>query len=107
MIYKNKNKVLLVAVLALACPIFSANRVAIDSRTTFARLKVLVGTWNATEKGNPRFAETVSYSMTGRGTVLIEQFQGATSTMGHMLTAYHLDVDQLVLTHFCGAGNQP
>src|SRR5262245_22140131 len=28
------------------------------------------------------------------------------SVMGHMLTAYHLDVRQLVLTHFCGAGNQ-
>jgi hypothetical protein len=24
-----------------------------------------------------------------------------------MMTAYHLDQDRLVLTHFCGAGNQP
>jgi hypothetical protein len=27
--------------------------------------------------------------------------------MGGMSTAYHLDKGTLVLTHFCGAGNQP
>lgn len=27
--------------------------------------------------------------------------------MGHMLMAYHLDKGTLVMTHFCGAGNQP
>lgn len=79
----------------------------VDSIAVFERLKTLAGTWDAVEKGNPNFAETVTYTMTGRGTVLIEDMKAPTSTMGHMLTAYHLDGGRLVLTHFCGAGNQP
>ena len=41
-----------------------------------------------------------TYTLTGGGKVLME-------VMGGMATAYHLDRGTLVLTHFCGAGNQP
>jgi hypothetical protein len=97
------------ALMILACPIVAAGQhdKAIDSRGAFERLKGLVGTWNSTEKGNPARADVVTYTMTGRGTVLVEQFESSTPVMGHMLTAYHLDINRLVLTHFCGAGNQP
>jgi hypothetical protein len=77
-----------------------------DSSAAFEQLKRLQGTWDVTEKGNPALSETATYRMTGRGTVLVEDLRGA-SAMGHMLTTYHLDEGQLVLTHFCGAGNQP
>jgi hypothetical protein len=90
----------------LAAPLPAAAQ-PIDSKAAFNRLKTLIGTWDATEQGNPAFAEEVVYSMTGRGTVIIEDMEAPKSVMGHMLTAYHLNVDQLVLTHFCGAGNQP
>jgi hypothetical protein len=96
-----------VVMLMSSSPIAIAGQQAIDSRAAFERLKTLVGTWDATEKGNPKFADAVTYSMTGRGSVLMEHFQAPASRMGHMLTAYHLDGDRLVLTHFCGAGNQP
>ena len=79
----------------------------IDSRAAFERLKTMVGTWNETGSGNPAAADVVTYSLTGRGSVLVEQFQAPSGGMGHMLTAYHLDGERLVLTHFCGAGNQP
>jgi hypothetical protein len=73
----------------------------------FERLKRLAGTWDATEQGNPKFAETVTYTLTGRGSVIIEDMKVPDNPMGHMLTAYHLDRGRLVLTHYCGAGNQP
>jgi hypothetical protein len=80
---------------------------SIDSAAAFARLKALAGTWDATEKDNPKFAEEVVYTMTGRGSVLVEDMKVPNGAMGHMLTSYHLDKGTLVLTHFCGAGNQP
>ena len=102
-----KRGVLLVMALMLASPMMVASAGEIGSRAAFERLKVLVGTWDATEKGHPGFSDAVTYAMTGRGSVLMEHFQAPTTAMGHMLTAYHLEVDRLVLTHFCGAGNQP
>src|SRR5262245_61344602 len=98
---------LLVSLLTLAPPALTAARQDVDSRAAFERLKGLVGAWDATDKDNPAAAETVTYTMTGRNSVLLESFSAPTSGMGHMLTAYHLDVGRLVLTHFCGAGNQP
>ena len=85
----------------------SASVQGTESQAAFERLKTLAGKWDATEKGNPKFVEEVTYSLTGRGTVIIEDMVAAKSVMGHMLTAYHLDGGKLVLTHFCGAGNQP
>lgn len=72
----------------------------IDSRAAMERLKTLAGEWESTLKGGSGQPQRFNYTMTGRGTVLIENGGG-------MMTAYHLDKDQLVLTHFCGAGNQP
>jgi hypothetical protein len=93
-----------IAVLAGSSAVASAQSPA-DTAAAFVRLRTLAGQWDATEKGNPSFAETVTYSMTGRGTVLVEDMRA--TSMGHMLTAYHLDKGRLVLTHSCGAGNQP
>jgi hypothetical protein len=71
-----------------------------DSRAALERLKTLVGRWESTVKGSSSGPGTVTYSLTGGGSVLVEN-------AGGMMTAYHLDKNQLVLTHFCGAGNQP
>jgi hypothetical protein len=69
------------------------------SDAAFERLKSLVGTWEGVEKGSKR-PTAATYTLTGGGRVLLE-------VMGGMSTAYHLDKGALVLTHFCGAGNQP
>jgi hypothetical protein len=65
----------------------------------FERLKSLVGTWETVEKASQR-PGVASYTLTGGGKVVIEM-------MGGMATAYHLDNGTLMMTHYCGAGNQP
>ena len=64
----------------------------------FARLKLLEGAWDEAEYGR-----VVEYHLTGRGTSLIEEFIGDPP----MATVYHLDGDDIRLTHYCNAGNQP
>jgi hypothetical protein len=77
-----------------------------DSRAAIERLKSLVGTWQSVTKGATAAPQSVTYSMTGGGNVLVEDMRDPNG-VGGMMTAYHLDKDTLVLTHFCGAGNQP
>jgi len=97
----------LLLVVAVAVPLATTAEPGPDARQAFDRLKTLVGTWEATDRDNPAFKETVTYALTGRGTTLLERFEASPAAVGHMLTAYHMDLDRLVLTHFCGAGNQP
>lgn len=78
----------------------AADEKSIDSRMAFDRLKTLTGTWDSIDKAKPSSPGRATYSLTGGGHVLIEQ-------LGGMATAYHLDDGQLMLTHYCGAGNQP
>ena len=81
-----------------------------NTMSAFTRLKTLVGTWDVTERDNPNTRELATYEITGRN-VLTEDLRpaagSANHTMGHMFTTYHMDNDRLVLTHYCGAGNQP
>jgi hypothetical protein len=72
----------------------------------FEQLKALVGHWE-TEKSNTNQA-TLDLELTSGGTAVIEKAQmvqqGKTV---EMITLYYLDGDQLKLTHYCMAGNQP
>ena len=65
----------------------------------FERLKSLAGTWETVDTATKR-PGVATYTLTGGGKVVLE-------VMGGMATAYHLDNGKLVMTHFCGAGNQP
>jgi len=61
----------------------------------------LPGRWGA-ERGD---AVTVAdYRLTARGTVLLETWMPGTPA--ETLTTYHLDGERLMLTHYCGQGNQ-
>ena len=86
----------------VSAPSARAQQQTLDSRAAMERLKTLVGTWESTQKGGSGPPQRFTYTLTGRGTVLIEDGGG-----GGMASAYHLDNDQLVMTHYCGAGNQP
>lgn len=47
----------------------------------------------------------VTYKVTGAGSALVETM--APGSPYEMVSVYHMDGDKLVMTHYCGAGNQP
>src|SRR5579863_8610060 len=73
-----------------------------DAAAAFARLKTLVGEWEA---NRPDGKVRLAYELTGGGSALVER--QAEEKMPAMMTVYHLDGDRLILTHYCMAGNQP
>jgi hypothetical protein len=86
----------------------------VDAKSAFAKIKTLVGEWKSEISGghgpkgggqHEKEEAVVTYRLTGAGSALIEtQFPGT----GHeMVTVYHLDGDDLRMTHYCAAGNQP
>jgi hypothetical protein len=93
------RKITLAVLLVLAANGTGFSEEKSPSDLAFERLKGLLGTWEATEKGTSR-KFTAEYTVTGGGSVVLEVLSG-------MTTAYHLDKGTLVLTHYCGAGNQP
>lgn len=64
----------------------------------FDRIKALAGTWEAD-------AMTVTYKVTAGGSTVMETL--APGTEREMITMYHVDGGDLVLTHYCMLGNQP
>jgi hypothetical protein len=72
----------------------------------FNRLKSLVGHWE-TEKSNTNTA-TLDLEMTSGGTAILEKFHMVEDGKPvEMTTLYYVDGDQVKLTHYCMAGNQP
>lgn len=71
----------------------------------FARLKGLAGEWQGTIGKADGPATSVSYRLTANGNTVMETlFPG---TRHEMISMYHLDRGELVLTHYCAMGNQP
>lgn len=80
-----------------------AREAPVDALAAWASLaRDLPGTWEATsESGRPI---AVSYRVMSRGSVLVETFGSEPSTQ--TLSAYHRDGSSLMMTHYCGQGNQ-
>ncbi len=86
----------------LAAGLASAAEPAVDARAAFARLKSLAGEWQAdTSMGKSH----ITYEVIAGGATVLER--ETIANIHDMLTAYHLDGDRLLLTHYCMAGNQP
>lgn len=68
----------------------------------FAKLKTLAGNWEAT---SARGKVTSTYEVISKGSAVVEHTR--VPDEDEMITVYHLDGNQLVLTHYCTAGNQP
>lgn len=81
-------------VVCMAAPVLAGD--------AFDRLKAMEGTW----KGMASGAEAeVTYRLTGAGSAVVETlFPG---TPHEMVTVYHRDGDDVVLTHYCAGQNQP
>jgi hypothetical protein len=99
-----QNKTILLIVLAAAAlNVVQAQSPAADG---LARLKSLQGDWIDVdgvfgEKGKV----AVTYRVTGGGHTVVETFP--VGTPHEMVTVYHLDGNQLVLTHYCTSNTQP
>jgi hypothetical protein len=77
-----------------------------SSAEAFEKLKTLVGHWQ-TEKSNMNQA-TLDVELTGAGTAVLEKFRMVDNGKPvEMTTVYYLDGDEVRLTHYCMAGNQP
>jgi hypothetical protein len=85
------------------------DKTPITAKSAFTQLKTLAGTWNNKVSGHHEQEHandtSVVYRMTGAGSALVEtDFPGSDH---EMVSVYHLDGDDLRLTHYCAAGNQP
>lgn len=79
---------------------------AVHAQAAFARLKALEGTWAAPARDGA--TATTRFEIVGGGSAVVEHYSNpAMPGGGHMVTAYHLDGPDLVLTHYCIAKNQP
>ena len=74
------------------------------SASEFEKLKGLVGTWQG--KDNEGKPVSVSYKLISGESALMETLR-SDKHHGEMVTIYHLDGEQLMLTHYCTMNNQP
>lgn len=76
------------------------------AKQAFDKMKTLVGKWEGTMgDGAQAMPATVEYKLTGGGSALVETL--GPGSPYEMVSVYHMDGDSLVMTHYCGAGNQP
>ena len=74
-----------------------------DAHKTFDMLKGMEGKWVG--KNNQGQTLEVSFRLTAGGSALMSEIHGHGPE--NMVTMFHMDGDRLLLTHYCGAGNQP
>lgn len=107
-----KNTALVVTLLSIgpafavaAPPVPGARPAAVA--TAFNRLTALAGDWVAAEDGEmfKKGNVVARYTVTAGGSAVVETvFPGSPH---EMVTVYHADGPDLVLTHYCMEGNQP
>jgi hypothetical protein len=74
-----------------------------DAHKTFDQLKGMEGSWaGKNSQGQPI---EVTFRMTAGGSALMSEIHGHGPE--NMVTMFHMDGDRLLMTHYCGAGNQP
>jgi len=94
------------AALAVLAAVFAWAGLEKDPAPSLDLFKALAGEWvSVDEEGEPSGEAGVTYRVTAGGSAVLETvFPG---TPKEMLTVYHRDGDDLVLTHYCVLGNQP
>lgn len=86
----------------------------LTAEAAFATLRGMAGSWHGTPEALGVEAEaeaemvgqvTHEIAVSAAGTVVMETM--GPGTEHEMINMYHLDGDDLVLTHYCAGGNQP
>src|SRR5436305_744807 len=85
----------------------AADPPGVEAKAALARLKSLAGEWKVAELDgvHGQHDGKITYKVTAGGSTLMETFFPGSDH--EMVSMYHLDGDDLVLTHYCAAGNQP
>jgi hypothetical protein len=74
-----------------------------EAQKSFTLLKGLEGNWaGKNSQGQPL---EVTFRLTAGGSALMSEIHGKGPE--DMITMFHMDGDRLLMTHYCGAGNQP
>jgi hypothetical protein len=103
---KKSAKLLGVLALSLAVSTVRAGGAPGGGAEVFEKMKSLVGHWE-TDKTNMNKA-TLDLELTSGGTAILERSHIVENGKSvEMTTVYYLDGDQVKLTHYCMAGNQP
>ena len=79
----------------------SAAFAASAAQKSFEELKSLDGAWEG--KAPDGQTVQVAYRVTGNGSAVMSEIKGHAD----MISMFNLDGDRLLMTHYCGAGNQP
>lgn len=98
-------KKMLYVIMGLAVLLTAANPVLAqeNERSSFEDLKSLKGEWEGLNpEGNP---VEVKYEVLSGGSIVMETLIPQNEPT--MITVYHMDDGQLMMTHYCSAGNQP
>ena len=100
--------------LILAISVLPAAAEELDAKSAFESLAALEGTWNGVPEGDGEAEEAEAtasgdvvheFRLSAAGTVVMETM--GPGTPHEMINMYHLDGEELVLTHYCAGGNQP
>lgn len=79
----------------------------VEAEAAFDKLKAMAGTWTGQgpDESGAMQPLTHEFRVSANGSVVMETMNPGT---GHeMINMYHLDGDDLVLTHYCAGHNQP
>ena len=77
-----------------------------DAAAAFEALKSFEGEWKSTPVGGDESrASTVVYKVSANGSSVIKTFGPGTTY--EMFSVYHMDGDELLMTHYCALGNAP
>lgn len=104
---KTMSKVVgVLAILAAGAICGSSATAAGNGADAFEKMKALVGDWQTETSAGGK--ATLHLELTSGGTALLEKFHMEENGKPvEMTTLYYVDGDQLKLTHYCMAGNQP
>jgi len=74
-----------------------------DAHKSFDLIKGLEGNWSGRNQQGQTIE--VSFRLTAGGSALMSEIHGHGPE--NMISMFHMDGDRLLMTHYCGAGNQP
>jgi hypothetical protein len=96
----------LLSLVLMAAALFADEKPAAPKSTPeFEKLKTLIGEWQAKTKDGQ--SVKTSYKLVSNGSALMETLEMGKKGEGTMVTVYHLNGNNLMMTHYCSANNQP